>query len=375
MASDDERLALLALSLVPGLGPIRLRALREHHGSACTALAAARAGAWPRLRGVANSAALAGAVDVEAAARALARCARVGAWLLSDDDPRYPEHWRHFPELPPLLWVRGVWPPGLDAYPPAAVAVVGSRRADAAACAFARDLGRTLANAQAVVVSGLAFGIDAAAHRGALAAGRGAAATLAVVAGGVDRPGPSGNAGLARALLEGGGALVSEAPLGYEPTRGDFPRRNRLIAALARAVIVVAAGEASGAQLTAGHAARFGRDVYVCPARPWDDHLGGNLSLLRDGASLLLSVAEAPSQLGFASAQAASAAQPEPDVPPDALPPELAWAWATLTTTPTPLDALLARSGMPVGATLAGLEQLVALGLCEVDGARRYRRR
>lgn len=375
MARDDERLALLALSLVPGVGPIRLRALRAHHGSARNALDAGRAGAWPPLRGVAHGAALAHLVDAGVAERALARAARVGAWLLSDDDPQYPEHWRHFPELPPLLWVRGVWPTGLDTYPPAAVAVVGSRRADAAACAFARDVGRALADGQAVVVSGLAFGIDAAAHRGALAAGASAAPTLAVVASGVDRPGPSGNAGLARAILDGGGAVVSEAPLGYAPTRGDFPRRNRLIAALGRAVLVVAAGEASGAQLTAGHAARFGRDVYVCPARPWDDDLGGNLSLLRDGASLLLSAAEAPSQLGFAPAHAVAAATPASDAPPDALPPELAWVWAMLTTTPTRLDTLLIRSGRPVGTTLAGLEQLVGLGLCEVDGARRYRRR
>jgi DNA processing protein len=393
MPLDDELLALLTLSLVPGLGPKRLRLLRAHHGSAHAAVAAARPG-WGPILPRCDAAALAAAVDPSAGAREAERVARVGGWCIGDDDPRYPRHWAAFDELPPLLYVRGRWPEGLAGWPPAAVAVVGSRRADAAATAFAFDLGRHLARSGAVVVSGLAYGIDAAAHRGALAAGAGA--TVAVVAGGIDRPGPSGNAPLARAIVEAGGALLSEAPVGFEPGRGDFPRRNRLVAALARAVVVVAAGRTSGAHLTAGHALGYGRDVLVCPARPWDDDLAGNLSLLRDGAMPLCSVDEAPGLLGLSApaaselpvaanggAERAAAASGgaergtahavshavDPRVPEG-----LEWVYRALRAAPTPLDALLERTGRGVRDTLAGLERLVASGVCDVDGARRYRR-
>ncbi len=374
MPIDDEQLALLTLNLVTGLGPARVRTLRSHHGSARAAVAAAARG-WPSLLRGCDAAALAAAVDAAAGAREAERLARVGAWLISDADPGFPPSWRSFDELPPLLYGRGRWPEGLAAWPPAAVAVVGSRRASPAATAFAYDLGRTLAQAGAVVVSGMAFGIDAAAHQGAIDAGPGAAPTLAVVASGVDRPGPAANAPLARAILARGGALLSEAPIGYAPGRGDFPRRNRLVAALVRAVVVVAAGVASGAHLTAGHAGTYGRDVLVCPASPWDDELAGNLALLRDGAAPLCSVAEAPAALGFTVASAPLA----PDAPRGGthagVPVELQWVWEALAPTPAGLEELLARTGRSVADTLVGLERLVAAGACAVDGARRYRRR
>ncbi len=368
-ALEDELLALLALTLVPGLGSASVRALRERHGSAVGALAAAPEG-WSGLpcRRVASE--LAGNADLRAAQRELERAARIGAWLLHDGDPRYPEHWRSFSELPPLLYVRGAWPDGLQSWPPAAVAVVGSRRASTAAVTFSFDLGNALARAGAVVVSGLAYGVDAAAHEGALAAASAGAPALAVVASGVDRPGPAGNAPLARAILAAGGAVLSEAPIGHTPARGDFPRRNRLVAALARAVVVVAAGEASGAHLTAGHAARFGRDVFVCPAHPWDEHMAGNLALLRDGAAPLCSVAEAPTLLGFSGGPHEGAH----DALPARVPSELVWAWEALSGSPLVLDELVARSNRGVAETLVALERLVALGACEVDGSRRYRR-
>ena len=374
MPVDDEQLALLTLNLVTGLGPARVRTLRSHFGSARAAVAAAERGWPPLLRGC-DTAALAAAVDPRAGAREAERLARVGAWLISDADPRFPTSWRSFDELPPLLYGRGNWPKGIAAWPPAAVAVVGSRRASPAATAFAYDLGRALAGAGAVVVSGLAFGIDAAAHQGAIDAGPGAAPTLAVVASGVDRPGPAANAPLARAILARGGALLSEAPIGYAPGRGDFPRRNRLVAALVRAVVVVAAGVASGAHLTAGHAATYGRDVLVCPASPWDHELAGNLALLRDGAVPLCSVDEAAASLGFTAVSSLPAADPRPDAAPRGVPSELAWVWDALEQTPAALEELLARTGRSVADTLVGLERLVAAGACAVDGARRYRRR
>ena len=369
---DRERLALLTLTLVPGVGPVALRALRTHFGSATAALAAAPSG-WPSLAVRADLPRLAAAVDAHAGEREVERAARVGVTLIGDHEPAFPDHWRTFPDLPPLLYVRGAWSEHVTPWPPRAVAVVGSRRADAAACAFAFDLAAALARAGVVVVSGLAYGIDAAAHRGALSAGAGAAPTIAVLAGGVDRPGPAGNVPLARAIVRAGGALVGEVALGSVPGTGDFPRRNRLIAALARSVVIVAAAAASGAHRTAGHAAAYGRDVFVVPASPWDEAYAGNLALLRDGATPLCGLDGAVAALGWPDA---------PRPPDDAacgsvvdVPPEVRWLWDALTRVPTPLEALVERGGRGVGATLAALEGLVQAGLCAADGARRYRRR
>ena len=311
-------------------------------------------------------------VDAAAGVREAARAARVGATLLTDHDAAFPAHWSVFGDLPPLLYVRGAWPRELTPWPPEAIAVVGSRRADAAACAFAFDLAAAAARAGVSVVSGLAYGIDAAAHRGALSVGAGAAPTVAVVARGVDRPGPAGNRTLARAIIASGGALVAEAPLGSSPRKGDFPRRNRLIAALARAVVVVAAGAASGAHRTAGHAAAYGRDVFAVAARPWDEAYAGNLALLRDGAAPVYGLDDALQALGIGPAPGATDALAG-DVA--RIPDDLRWLWTLLTPTPEPVETLVERGGRGVGATLAGLEALVDARLCSVDGARRYRRR
>lgn len=372
MSDDSERLALLALWLTPGLGPHRVRALRARYGSARHALDAilsdgSGGAARATVPGVPRIVA-----DAAAGAREATRAARVGATLLTDHDHAFPAHWGVFPDLPPLLYVRGVWPQQLTPWPPAAIAVIGSRRADAAACAFAFDLAAAAARARVTVVSGLAYGIDAAAHRGALSAGAGAGATVAVVASGVDRPGPAGNLALARSILTSGGALIAEAPLGSSPSKGDFPRRNRLIAALSRAVVVVAAGTASGAHRTAGHAAAYGRDVFVVPARPWDETYAGNLALLRDGASPVYGVEDALQALGIRTSPGSTDA---PDDPAATVPSGLRWLWTLLSATPEPVEALVERGGRGVGATLAGLETLVAAQLCSVDGARRYRRR
>ncbi len=371
MHPDRERLALLTLTLVPGVGPVAVRALRTHFGSAQAALAAAPSG-WPSLSARGGLPRLAAAVDTLAGAREAERAERVGVRLIGDHEPCFPDHWGAFPDLPPLLYVRGAWTEHVTKWPPRAVALVGSRRADAAACAFAFDLAAALARAGVVVVSGLAYGIDAAAHRGALSAGPGAAPTIAVLASGVDRPGPAGNVPLARALVRSGGALVGEAALGSVPGKGDFPRRNRLVAALARSVVIVAAGASSGAHRTAGHAAAYGRDVFVVPARPWDDAYAGNVALLRDGAFPLCGLDGAVAALGFPDAAARDDGAVTGRA---AAPPELRWLWDALTSVPTPLETLVERGGRGVGATLAALEGLVQQGLCAVDGARRYRRR
>jgi DNA processing protein len=369
--ADDEKLALLTLTRVEGLGPVRVRALRRAYGSARGAVRAAlERRAWPplpRLRPD-EAQALAARVDPCAAERERERLARVGGFVVTDADVGFPHAWAAFDDLPPLLYVRGRWPDALAAWPPPAAAVVGSRRASSLGSAFAFDVSHALALRGTVVVSGLALGIDAAAHRGAVSTAAGAASTIAVLASGVDRPSPAANAAIARAILDHGGALVSEMPIGHRVDTHAFPRRNRLIAALARAVLVVEAGAASGANLTAGHALTYGRDVLVCPARPWDAALAGNLALLRDGATPVCSVEDALRLLGVTREPTTEATV----LPALALP--AAWAWGLLDETPRSADDIVEASGRSPAATLAALERLVAVGAAAVDGSRRYRR-
>ncbi len=161
-----------------------------------------------------------------------------------------------------------------------AVAVVGTRSADEDACRFTRALTRALASEGCVVVSGGARGIDTAAHLGALDGG---APTVAVLAGGLDQPTPKSNLGLF-AQVAAAGALLSEHAPGTPPWPAAFLHRNRLIAALARAIVVVQAPLRSGALSTAAHGRRLGRPVFVVPAAPWDPRGRGNIRLLKDGA-------------------------------------------------------------------------------------------
>ena len=169
-----------------------------------------------------------------------------------------------------------------------AVAVVGARNASANGCAFARALGRELAAAGLVVVSGLARGIDTAAHEGALAAD---GATVAVIAAGVDVAYPPENAAL-MARIAAEGAVVSERPLGATARAKDFPRRNRVIAGLALGVVVVEAAPASGSLITARLALEYGREVMAVPGSPQDPRHRGTNQLLRDGAHLVESAAD-----------------------------------------------------------------------------------
>lgn len=367
----DEARALLALWLVPELGPMRVRALRAAFGSARGAVVAARRGTWPPLPGLGaeRTRSLARAVDPGRADLELARADRFGIRVVTDDHPAFPAAWATFDDLPPLLFVRGLLGDALARSPPGAVAIVGSRRASPGGRRFAFDAAALCASAGATVVSGLALGIDAAAHEGAL---HGRGHTVAVLAGGLDRPSPRSNDGLARAVLDAGGALVSEVPVGSSVDRGSFPRRNRLVAAAARGVLVVEAGAASGANLTASDAARYGRDVFVCPARPWDAAMAGNLALLRDGAVPITGLDDLPPALGLERPPGDADAGPQAGVPPGLEP--FAWVLEPLAHDALVADEVVAASGRPVHVVLAALERLRAAGAVAVDGGGRYMR-
>jgi len=205
-----------------------------------------------------------------------------GHALVRRVDPEYPAALRELADAPAALYLHG----SADALTLPQVAVVGSRNPPAGGMATAADFAATLGRKGLVITSGLAAGIDAAAHRGALRAG---ATTIAVLGCGPDIVYPAAHRGLAAAVADGG-ALVSEYPPGTPPRRGHFPRRNRLIAALSLGVLVVEAGVRSGAQITARLAAEYGREVFAIPGSIHNPMARGCHQLIRGGARLVESV-------------------------------------------------------------------------------------
>ena len=263
----DEQLALLQLRRLPRVGDARCAALLHKFGSARAALEGLRA----------DGAALTGADENWATAQ-LARAADLGAHFLALHDGRYPALLRQIPDPPAYLFVRGRIP----LLPTAGVAIVGSRRCSPYGRNVARRFGYELAARGITVTSGLALGIDAAAHDGALEAGGG---TIAVLGCGVDVVYPTAHRALYERVLAAG-AIVSELPMGAKPEAGSFPRRNRIISGLSLGVIVAEAPERSGALITARCAAEQSREVFAVPGEITNRSCAGALALLRDGACL-----------------------------------------------------------------------------------------
>jgi len=367
-----ESLALLALARTPGVGPLRAADLLRSFGSASETVEAGRRGAWQDLpRWPRQRARAAGrAVDLAAAERELRRGQRVGARLVTLADAAYPQPWRPADGWPLVLWVRGAWPAAVTGHAPRAVAIVGPRRASPDARRFASELALAACRAGTWVVSGLAYGVDAAAHQGAIDAARAgsAASTLAVLAGGVDRVHPVAHRDLARALLDAGGGIVAAAPVGTGPATGAFPVRNRWIAGLSSLVAVVEAGPRSGALHTATAALELGREVRTTPARPWDAHAGGSLALLRDGAAPLLEPDDA--WLGLPAG-----IRPDPPAVRAAGPgaPPAPWD-RILGASAIDVDTAIAATGWGVGAVVAALEGGVVDGWATRLPDGRYRR-
>ena len=255
------------------VGIATYRRLMAEHGSAAAALDVLPAVA--QAAGVKDYA-ICGKDLVEAELQA---GAQAGAILISDDDPRYPARLKDIDDAPPLLWAMGDI--GLLARP--MVALVGARNASSLGTRMAKRLGRDLAEAGISVVSGLARGVDAAAHTGALDGG-----TIAVQAGGVDTIYPVENASLANQIAASG-LRLSEMPMGMHPIARHFPARNRIISGLAQAVVVVEAAAKSGSLITARNALDQGRDVLAVPGHPYDARAWGCNMLIREGALLVRS--------------------------------------------------------------------------------------
>ena len=281
-----------------------------------------------------------------AAEAELAAAQRLGIEIVGYDEDRYPKWLRRTFTPPLVLWVKGRLLPDEGE---ACVALVGSRAASPLGLAFGRRLADELASAGLVVVSGLARGIDSAAHRGALdARGR----TVAVLGSGLDRLYPPENAALA-AQIEAGGAVVSEFPLGTGPWKANFPRRNRVIAGWVRAVVVIEAGSRSGALSTVRAALDEGRDVMAVPGHPTQPQAEGTNRLLRDGAALVRGAADVLAELGLAQLPA-RVAPPADDV-----------LRALTRDVPAGVDEIQQRSGLTLPALLARLTDLELEGAVE----------
>jgi len=270
-APADGGLAVLRLIRSRRVGATTFHRLLAEHGNAEAALAA--------LPEIARAAGIGGYAPCPAsqAEAEVAAGLRAGARLLTWDDPAYPARLRDIPDAPPVLWGRGR-ADILDRLP---VAVIGARNASSLGLRMARGLALGLAEAGAVVIGGLARGIDTVAHQAALEAG-----TVAVMATGIDRIYPSENAALAEAICETG-LLLTEQPPGSEPVARNFPARNRIISGLSRAVVVIEAAHRSGSLITAKAALDQGREVMAVPGHPMDARASGCNDLLRDGALLV----------------------------------------------------------------------------------------
>ena len=352
--SDTERLNRLRLIRSDNIGPRTFRALLRHCGDAATAL--------ERLPELAQrgGAARPGRICSEADARAeLDACKRLSVSLVAPGEASYPPRLAMIDDAPPLLAVRGA----LDALMRPMIAIVGSRNASGAGIKFAQSLARDLAEAGFVIISGLARGIDQAAHRASISGG-----TVAVLAGGQDRIYPPEHEDLLFALLETG-AAISEMPLGYVARAHDFPRRNRLISGASLGVVVVEAAQRSGSLITARMAAEQGREVFAVPGSPLDPRAAGTNDLIKQGATLATEASDIINAVQPIMARPIALEEPDDEyseADPDAS--ERARIIALLGPTPIGLDDLIRMAGASPTVVRTVLLELELAGRLERHG-------
>ena len=350
--SPDEQRALIALSLVPGVGPGRIRLLVNAFGSAAEALEAPRA-ALEALEGF-------GGLTADAIVRfdgydlveeQWRRAAQVEARMVTEWDPLYPEALRTIYDPPVFLWMRG------EAVPEdsRAIAIVGTRKPSEYGKRMTERFAGELTERGYTIVSGLAYGVDAIAHATALQAG---GRTLAVLGSGADWIYPARNLPLAM-RIQSAGAIFSEYPLGARPDAVHFPRRNRIVSGLSLGTLVVEAYEKGGALITAGQALEQNREVFAVPSALTNPAgAGANRLIQRGHAKLVLSVDDLLVEIEPAF-EVKSAPTPPP---PDLLPIERQLMEA-LTPEPTHIDTLCARTGFDTSTALVYLLGLEFKGL------------
>jgi DNA processing protein len=351
----DELVALVALRMLPGAGDRRTVRLLRSEGSARRALELPRE-------------ALAKALGEEAAAvradpglepraeRILERCGELGVAVMPIWSPAYPERLMALVDPPPLLFLLG----DASLLRGPTVAVVGSRRPSPVGRRTADRIGRDLGQAGVVVVSGMALGIDGAAHRGALRAG---GKTVAVLGSGPERAYPAANRDIFKEIVRTG-LVVTEFPPGEPALRFNFPRRNRIIAALSFGVVVVEAGRKSGALITADHALDLGVEVFAVPGSVELDQALGTNRLIQEGAKLVTAAWEVLEGLGWSStgSDPAGGEGAERRRTERAPSPELVRVSELLGPAPRSLDSLVHGLGLPAERVLAVLTRLELVG-------------
>ena len=353
MSAAREDIDRLRLIRAEGVGPITYRRLIERFGTAAEALQA-----LPRLAMAGGRATATEIPTADAAEREIEATRRAGGHLVFLGDAGYPPLLAMTEDAPPCLIVTG----DLDLAQNGCVALVGGRNASANGQRMAEFLAADLAVA-IPVVSGLARGIDTAAHEGAMSTGR----TIAVIAGGLDQPYPPENAALQQRIAETG-LVVTEAALGTVPQSRHFPRRNRIIAGLALGVVVVEAALRSGSLITARLAQEVGREVFAVPGSPLDPRARGGNDLLRQGAILAESAADILGNLPTLGALPQRRLDP-PDLPPT--PPESSTnaqdaVLSLLSPDSTTVDDLVRRCHLPHATTMAVLLELELAGRIEM---------
>jgi len=350
-----ETLALLRLSRTEGIGPMTWRRLMAQYGSGAAALDALPGHAARRAVPFTP-------YPVAAAERELDRLNGLGGHFLVWGTEEYPPLLALLDDAPPLLAVVG----DAACLHARQVAVVGARNASALGRRMAGELAEALAAEGIVVTSGLARGIDGAAHEGALRTGQ----SIGVVPGGIDVAYPMEHAALQSALAEGG-AVVAEAPIGTAPIARHFPRRNRIIAGLSLGVVVVEAAFRSGTLMTARLALEAGREVFAVPGSPLDPRCAGSNDLIRQGAHLTGSVADVLEHLPDAPRPVAMFRPAPPPKPAPAAPPpqpgndDHGQLLDLIGNSPVPVDELLRRCHLSPAAMQAILLDLELEGRIE----------
>lgn len=339
--SRPERIAWVRLARTPRIGPLTFHRLLGKYKTAAAALEA-----LPSMGG-------APPVSTDRAESELHAVEKLGARLIACSEPDYPPLLAQLDAPPPLIALRGE----CQMLKRPTVAIVGAREASGAGLMLAERIAAELGEAGFTVVSGLARGVDTAAHKGSLQSG-----TVAVLAGGVDQPYPQQNLKLYEAICAKG-AVISEAPFGTVARARDFPRRNSVVSGVSRGVVIIEAALRSGSLITARAAADQGRDVMAAPGSPLDPRAGGSNALIKSGATLIENAADVIAALGDPAIVTRAQSAFFADAPIRATPPGLAAKVAKLLSpTPIHVNDLARLLDAPAGAVAAALMELEMTG-------------
>ena len=356
--SDRQRINWLRLIRTDNVGPATFRDLINRFGSAENALAM-----LPELVTSGGAAKLPRIPSQSPKPRPSWKPRQSTAHASSAiGEPDYPAMLRRMDQPPPLIAVKGE----ANVFALPAIAIVGARNASLAGIKFARNLAAELGREGYAIVSGLARGIDTAAHQGSLATG-----TIAVLAGGLDQPYPPENIELCQEIAGRGGAAISEMPFGWEPRAKDFPRRNRLIAGLSLGLVVIEAANRSGSLISARLAGEMGRLVFAVPGSPLDPRAAGSNRLLKDGAILVTEASDVLDQIAPIAGMQPGGAAERQEQPPDfsATPPpgdsDRAGVLEALGPTPVGVDEIIRHTGLHAAQVFTILLELDLAGRLE----------